>query len=54
VHIIDLLNKLMVNTPVELLPHVGIDLPNSPPVETHPLGRYSEINRNSIRWQLGF
>jgi hypothetical protein len=54
VHTIDLLNKLMVNTPVELLPHVGIDLPNSPPVETHPLGRYSEINRNSIRWQLGF
>lgn len=54
VHVLNLLNMLMLNTPVEWLPNVESDLPNALPTETYPLDRYSEINRNSIRWQLGF
>lgn len=56
--VVKLLNGLMRETPVELLPHVTITAENSqPPVEDPPRGNFetfSEWNRLAIRWQLGF
>lgn len=53
--VIDLLESLIALTPVERLPHVGSsDLPSGPPNDESGFGPFSENNRKSIRWQLGF
>jgi hypothetical protein len=54
VRMFDLLNVIMWSTPVERFPNVKCTLRDSPPDPDRALERYSETNRNSIRWQLGF
>lgn len=56
--VVQLLNDLMRETPVELLLHVTVTADTSrPPVDNPSRGRFdtfSEWNRVAIRWQLGF
>lgn len=52
-HMLDLLNTVMNYTPVGRLPNIKRRLLESPPEPRYALDRYSETNRNSIRWQLG-
>lgn len=51
--VLAMLNRIMDETPVERLPHVALD----PSASLPPTGRGSdpfvELNRQSIRWQLG-
>lgn len=48
-----ILNEIMHETPVEMLPDVRITpAACEPPSDPH--GRYSEMKREGIRWQLGF
>lgn len=55
--VVELLNSLMKETPVESLPHVALTADISqPPVDTPSRGKhdtFSEWNRMAIRWQLG-
>lgn len=52
--VISLLDSLMTHTPVERLPHIDATTLSSGPPDEGPMGTFSEKNRNSIRWQLGF
>lgn len=52
--ILDLLNVVMDCTPVERFPNANQKPLGSPPESCSALDRYSQTNRNSIRWQLGF
>ena len=51
--VLDMLNKIMDETPVEQLSGVSLEPEDSePPVEGHS-EPFHELNRQSIRWQLG-
>lgn len=52
--VLELLNAVMEGTPVEGLPTVVGKLPDAPPEPRDAYDRYTETNRSSIRWQLGF
>ncbi|WP_329067739.1 hypothetical protein [Amycolatopsis sp. NBC_01480] len=51
--VLTLLNLMMEKTPVENLPNYNLTLADTLP-PTDPMGMFSELNRLSIRWQLGF
>jgi len=51
--VLRMLNDIMAATPVEQLPHVNLQPSDlQPPVGSHS-GPFVELNRQSIRWQLG-
>ena len=48
-----MLNRIMDETPVERLPHVSLHPSDSLPPTGPQAGPFAELNRQSIRWQLG-
>ncbi|MHB1850138.1 MAG: hypothetical protein ACYCSX_18195 [Acidimicrobiales bacterium] len=53
-HVIEMLDRIMHETPVERLSHVGLQPEASLAPAGPDAGPFSEINRHSIRWQLGY
>ena len=52
--VLGILNKIMEATPVEKLAHVRLQPSDlQPPVGPHSVS-FTEMSRQSIRWQLGF
>lgn len=52
--VLGMLNSIMENTPVERLSNVSLTPNDSLPARDHPrLDTFGEMNRQSIRWQLG-
>jgi len=48
-----MLNRIMEETPVERLPHVTLQPSDSLPPSAAQSNPFVELNRQSIRWQLG-
>lgn len=51
--VLQMLNRVMDATPVQRFPHVSLQASDCKPPEGKGAGTFLELNRHSIRWQLG-